>query len=82
MRQPRKVRYPATEKNGAARVNANTKRCQVFEKLKLLRKMSARSAEITDSNMAKAVTMEKTTVATLSNKLVFFSMLISQPTCG
>lgn len=77
LRQRLKLRYPATERTGAANVNANTKMCHAFEKLKLLRKMSARSAESPDRNRAKTVTTEKTIQTALSNRRGFFSMFIS-----
>ena len=58
-------------------MNQNTKRCHVFEKLKLLRKITARSAETPDRNSAKTVITVKITEIALRRMLVFFSMLIS-----
>ena len=64
------------EINGARIVNAKTKRCQVFEKLKLLRKIRARSAKTPDSNSAINVTTQKITNAALSNKYVLLLGII------
>jgi hypothetical protein len=77
LRQRLKLRYPATDTTGAANVNAKTKRCHIFEKLKLPRKISARSAEIPDRSRARTVTTEKTTQSDLSNRLGFLSLFIS-----
>ena len=58
-------------------MNQKTKICHVFEKLKLLRKIRARSAETTDSRSARIVTMVKITESTFWPILVFFCMFIS-----
>jgi hypothetical protein len=77
LRQRLKLRYPATERTGAANVNANTKMCHEFEKLKLLRKMRAKSAESPDKSRAQTVTPENIIQIALSNRRGFFSIFIS-----